>query len=328
MKGTAVRSWWRRVLKLADIFFKFIPTMKMDEGQLAQQIDRARSFLRDEKYLHAIQVYLRLIHTQPGSVRPFVELASVYSELEFHDDAVAVLKRAYRRFQEDDEIAFLLGTLHLRMNRFNEALTWFKLIADRRLPQVHFNMGIAYISLDQIARAEEQFRLTLKLDPRFPKIYASLGEVFIRKNAYVEAVRSLKRAVDADPYSSLNHHLLGIAYTKLFDWKHALDEFIFAIEMDPEDPVNWQLCGDILIRLHRLDEAEPYLGKAYELNPQSPETLVALAQLYAEKENTERALTYLEQALQLDRGNPRAREIRWKLRQGRKGTTDQPLQQS
>ena len=286
----------------------------MNEIQIARRLDQARALVEEEKYLHAIQIYLRLIIAEPTFLLPFVELASLYADMGRIPASIHLLSQADARFPNNPEIIFLLGSYHLRIDKYEKALALFKHLAVHKLPQVHFNMGIAYFYQNKFLEAEEQFRLTLKYDPAFPKINESLGEMLIKREAYAEAIEYLKKGIATDPYSAVNHYLLGLAYSRLDHWKMAYNEFILSVDLDPNQPSNWQMCGESLMQLKRYPEAEPYLRKALELFPQSVDTLVDLGYVLSKKGEQARALELIDRALKVDPVNARVREARWRLR--------------
>ena len=290
----------------------------MNEIQLASRIDLAHTLIQEEKHLHAIQVYLRLIRLEPDFIPAYIELSSLYAELGMVTAAGEQLRHIENRYPDNKEITFLLGSLYTRTEEYDTALMYFKKLATLKLPQVHFNMGVAFFYRNNVKLAEEQFRLTLKYDPQFPKINESLGELLIKRNAFAEAIAYLKKGIAADPYSAVNHHLLGVAYSRVYDWKNAYCEFVLAIEMNPNESANWHLCGEMLIQLKRFDEAEQYVRKALELHPQSVDALVVLGQLYTKRGDAAKAKEYIDRALTIDPKNNRAREASWKLRGVRK----------
>ncbi len=293
----------------------------MNEIQLARLIDQARGFVADEKPLHASQLYLRLISSEPGFTLPYIELASLYAETGMHRASVRLLRRAAEAMPDEPDIIFHLANTLVKNEEYDAALTFYKKLADRKLPQVHFNMGIAYFSKGYFAAAEEQFRLTMRYDPKFPKINESIGELLIKRQAYTEAVEFLRKGCGLDPYSAISHHLMGIAFSKLDQWRKASQEFVTAIDMNPKEASSWQLCGECLIQLKRFGEAEAYLRKALELNPRSAETLVDLGQISSLKGESNRAEEFIRRALDVDPANVRAREARWKfLRHRRQGS--------
>jgi len=287
--------------------------MKLNEIQLARLIDNARALVEEKKHLHAIQVYQRLVNTEPSFLLPYFELASLYGELGKEQGSISILRKAQELFPENIEVTYHLGGYHLRIEEYEKALTLYKKLAGKKLPQVHFNMGVAYYFKNNFKLAEEQFRLTLKYDSQYPKINESLGELLLKRQAYTEAIDYLKRGIEKNPYSAINHHLLGVAYGKIDDWKKAHKEFELSVDMDPEQSVNWQMCGESLIHLKHYHEAETYLHKALELAPQSVETMVNLSQVLSAKGEMERAMEYIKKALDVDPKNQQARSLQWKL---------------
>jgi len=276
-------------------------------------MDSARSLVEGEKYLHAMQVYRRLLLSEQGYLPAYVELASLYADMGQYPAIIRLLNRALTILPANGEVLFLLGSYHLRMEEYDTALSYFGQLEEKKLPQVHFNMGVAYFYKNDIQSAEEQFRLTMKFDPAFPKINESLGELLIKREAYHEAIRFLKRGIAADPYNSVNHHFLGLAYSRLDEWKNAYGEFILAVDMDPSEAINWLMCGDALHHLKRDDEAEKYLRKSIEIDPYCADTFVLLGQLLVDRGDAAKAIEYVRKALAIDPKHGPAKELRWKL---------------
>ncbi len=287
----------------------------MNEIQLARILDKARSLVEEEKHLHAIQVYHRLLREEPDFLPAYVELASLYAELRQFPAIIRLLNRALEYSPGNGEIVFLLGSYHMQMEEYDTALAYFKRLAERKFPQVHFNMGVAYSYKNNVKNAEEQFRLTMKLDPAFPKINESLGELLIKREAYAEAIGFLKRGITVDPYSSVNHYLLGLAYSRLYEWKNAYAEFILAVDMDPNEAMSWLMCGESLHHLERDEEAEQYLRKSIELDPHCADAFVLLGQVLAARGDATKAIESVKKALTLDPQHGQAKDLRWKLQQ-------------
>jgi protein O-GlcNAc transferase len=281
--------------------------MRLNEIQTSQLLDQARAFANEGKTLHAEQVYRRLINEEPTLIEAHIELASLYAEAGNVAAGISVLAKAHALLPEHVEITFLLGTFHLRAREYDKAITQYQKLTSRKLPHVHFNMGIAYFSKGNFKRAEEQLRLTLKLDPKFPKLNESIGELLTRKGSYAEAIQYLKRGIALDPYSWVSHHLLGVAYHAIQDLKNAYNEFVLAIEMDPNEAHSWQKCGEVLLEMKRVDEAERYLLKALELDPQFADALANVGQLYLMKGDPVQSTEYFNRALSLDPTNARAK---------------------
>lgn len=280
----------------------------MNEIQLSRYFEQARSFVEEGKLLHATQIYKRLIFEEPALPKAYVELASVYEDLGRFTAAEKILLEAWDRCGRTHEIIYRLGNLYLRGGEYHRAITYYQSIESSKLPQVHFNLGIAYFYIGNLPRAEKHLRLTLKYDPQFPKINETIADLLIGRKACGEAVKYLRRGIQLDPYSSISHYLLGIAYLGLYDWRNAYEEFVTTIDMDPKEARAWQKCGEVLLKLERLDEAESYLKKALELDPNIADTFVEFGFLFLQRGNPDEALRYFLRALKLQPNHPRAIE--------------------
>jgi len=280
----------------------------MNEIQLSRYFDRARAFAEEGKHLHATQVYKRLISEEPTLPKAYLELTSIYEELENYPAAEKLLLEAWERCGQLSEIVYRLGNLHLRSGQYERAISYYNALEGSKLPHVHYNLGIAYFCLGNFPKAEKHLHLTLKYDPHFPKINETIGDLLLRRKAYGEAVKYLRRGIQIDPYSSMSHYLLGLAYLALYDWKNAYEEFVTAIEMDPKEARAWEKCGEVLLNLQQLDEAESYLRKALELDPNFPDTIVDFGYLSLRRGQPDEAMSYFTQALKLQPNHARAIE--------------------
>ncbi|HUL42820.1 MAG TPA: tetratricopeptide repeat protein [Bacteroidota bacterium] len=288
--------------------------MKPTEFQRARMLEQARAFLQEGKALHAAQMYTRMLGDEREDAGLWLELAALYADNGLVRAAVNLLRRALVHLPGDSSLIFHIANYEMRLERYDAALTWYRKLAEKKLPHVHFNMGIAYFYKDNFKYAEEEFRRTLRYDPKFPKIHESLGEVLVKRGAYTEAVDLLRRGIAIDPYSAVSHYLLGLAYEKLDQWQRAYGEFVSAVDLDPNEPSGWQMCAEMLIQLKRYGEAEAYLRKTLELNPYSVESLVDLGIILGLKGEAERAKEFLQKATQVDPAHARAREAHWKAR--------------
>jgi tetratricopeptide (TPR) repeat protein len=282
--------------------------MQLNDIQIMRMLDQARSLIEEEKYLHAMQVYRRLLSASPDFLEGYFELSGLFTELGELTAALTLLEKAYALFPDNADLMLQMGDLNFRTGSFDGALTWYRRLLGLRLPVVHYKMGIAYFAKGNLPLAEEQFGIALKLDPAFPKLYESLGELLLEKGEYTQASEMLRKGIHQDPYRSHAHFLLGEAYNRLLQWHRAYDEFVIATDMDPENAAYWQKCGEALFQLERYREAEPYLRKSLELAPRCGDVLIDLAEVLLKQGDRQGAGKYFKEALLVDPGNIRGRD--------------------
>ncbi len=288
--------------------------MNLSELQITQLIDQARSFVREERYLHALQCYRRLLIDDPTCLSAYRELAALYGEMDLPDAAVSLLEGAERAMPGCPDVTFLLAMRHLESGAFDRAIERLRTLADRRLPQVHFQLGVAHFYQEDLATAEAEFRTALALDPHFPRINESIGELLLERGEVSEAIEFLRRGIDIDPYSAVSHSLLGNAFGELGRWTEAHDEFILALDMDPTEAQHWQAVGESMLHQRRSAEAEPYLRKARDLDPSSVDIMLALCKALLMKGDRVEARELRSLAFSLDPAHARAGEVRWRIR--------------
>lgn len=242
------------------------------ELQIVFLFDQARTFREEGKSLHAMQLYRRILSLEPLSPRGYLELSSLYTELMDFQPATKLLQHALTSLPGAEELVYTLGECYLHLARYDDAIAWFRKIEARKIPNVHYNLGLALLGKKEYRAAADQFHLTIDLHPDFPRINGLLGEVFFKMNDPPRAIRHLKREIRRDPYHAANHHYLGLAHAALGDWEHAYDELTLAVDTDPDEAENWRLCGEALCHLHRFTEAEHYVRKALDLSPATKES--------------------------------------------------------
>lgn len=283
--------------------------MQMNEIQIAHILDEARKYAEEDKYLHAAQMYERLILLEPKFLLPYIELASLHAASGNVQWSIKTLERAEKLIPDNPELLFKLGDYHLRLEDYSGALNYFMQIREDKIAHVHYKMGVTYFFQDKLEEAEREFRIALKLDPHYPRVNESIGELLLKRGSLNEAVKYLRHGINLDPYNGVSHFLLGIAFCRLSQWKKAYDEFVQSIDLDPNESVHWQLCGESLMHLRRYDEAEQYVRKSLELEPDSIDSRILLGQICVWKKEYERSIDWINKALALDPENVKAHEV-------------------
>lgn len=283
-------------------------TASMNEHYIQRLFDQAQQFVFDGKWLHAAQIYQRIIDEVPDYIDVYFRLANVYAELRNAVAAEQILLKALTQSPDNVDIIYALGSLHLRFHDLDNALHYFNQLLPLRLPQVHFNMGLIYFMKENLGNAERHFRLTVEYDPEFTQAYQTLGEVLLKSGQIKPAIDILQHAVNHEPRSWFIHYQLGIAFSMSKAWKKAADTFYRSLEIKPDNPDAMCLYADVLIKLRRLDEAESYLHKALSLDKSSAEIHTSMALLALARSDKKSAKKYFNKALELDTTNFRALE--------------------
>lgn len=101
------------------------------------------------------------------------------------EDAVAVFNQGQDAHEK--------GDLKTAIELYQKAL---KIIPE--FPEAEYQLGIAYLALEQTDNAEKAFRRAIELREDWSLPMASLGSVLVRKNEFADAEKILTKAVEID----------------------------------------------------------------------------------------------------------------------------------
>ncbi|MFZ0562155.1 MAG: VWA domain-containing protein [Terriglobales bacterium] len=87
----------------------------------------------------------------------------------------------------------------------------------------HIGLGLAYLDLEDAARAKSEFEAAAKLDDKFPGSFAHLGQLALSQNDFGTARSALEKAVSVQPQDV--QILSGLAYAQngTHEYRQALD---------------------------------------------------------------------------------------------------------
>jgi tetratricopeptide (TPR) repeat protein len=195
-----------------------------------------------------------------------------------------------------------------------------------------FQAGVAALNANDLARAEESFRASLKLDAKAAAPYMGLAQVALRRGQNAAAEQHMKTALSLAPetasiqtswgtylYSqrelpeaeaalrkaaALEPNLvvarvqLGDLYLSGFNKPlEAIKEYQAAIAIDSKHAGAHYALGLAHIARNDLAQAEPALAQATKLAPSNPLPFHTLGLLYAEQRKTDQALAMFAAAI-------------------------------
>jgi len=90
-------------------------------------------FDRLKNYGHARLYYRKALHLNPGNSMLFYKIACTYFNDENYQSCIKQLEYALKMNAKDPEFNLLMGECHLRMEKFSEAVNYFKTAVNARL---------------------------------------------------------------------------------------------------------------------------------------------------------------------------------------------------
>lgn len=204
----------------------------------------------------------------------FCSLILFYSFLTFYrgldwQDPVRLWSKATEVYPSEFRSLVNLGAALEQKGLLNDAEKVYKKALDledidfQERAKVYHNLGGIYERLEEIDRAEEFYRLSLRINPKLALPHLSLGMLMERKGEESKAIEEYKEAVELDPYLVYAYFRLGILYARDRN-PVAIEYFTKAIKVRPDYAAahqNLAACY-ILSKPQRPELARYHLKKA------------------------------------------------------------------
>jgi tetratricopeptide (TPR) repeat protein len=278
-------------------------TQTVNEFLLSKLFDEAQYYTDHKMWLHAAQVYHRLLADQDGPAELYTRLASVYAEMGNIDAAERTLLNALGRDRGNVDVLTALAMLFFNARDFDKARYYLEQLVPHRLAHAHFLLGaISTMDHDWI-HAERHYRLACELDPSSTDAFARLIEVLLHSRQPRKAIELLHEKVEADHDDWKSLYLLGLAYSLGDQWLEALNCLSEVLSARPDDVDVLCATAESLIGLNQADRARETLLHALSVDPQSVRGLTLLARAELRRGERAKAREYYEKALEIDASN-------------------------
>jgi len=169
-------------------------------------------------------------------------------------------------------------------------------------PEAYYQLGMAYISVENYPRALAAFNETLSLNPkhtgaqlRAAQLLASVDDPDTLKDAQ----QRLKALVADTPQNADALHALGLTELKLNQPSDAVQHLEAALVFAPQDLVGAFTLAQAKLRQNDMKGAEQVLHKACLDSPKSADALVILGRFYAFQSRFSEAEDQFHRALAL-----------------------------
>ena len=168
----------------------------------------------------------------------YVIKGAIYVGLKEYALAEQNYKKALTLSPDYTPAHFNLCGLYLIQKNYDQVISECGLVvADptyKARANAYTNMGIAYFSKGDMAKARENYEQALKLNPSFVYAHNEMGKLYMSTGRYGEAVNEFQLAVKGYPTYDEAYYNLGLAYLKLNDNVNACEAFRKVMEIAPD----------------------------------------------------------------------------------------------
>ncbi len=200
------------------------------------------------------------------------------------------------------------GSIFFQRGYFDQAASSFEQASrdDPSSAEAFYGLGSAYLSLQRLDAARENFERATKLQASYPNTVANawnnLGLIATREGHADEAIRLFRQALQLSPDLPVALNNLGSAYREEKQWMEARKIFEHALEVSPDDPeANYGLAM-VFAQADNTAQAYEHLQRALKIRPIYPEALNNLGILYLRTHRRDKAVASFEECLRVAPG--------------------------
>src|SRR6266516_1082432 len=218
---------------------KILLNLGASQADLAEQYQQLDMTERSERFFDLTDASLRKSieadNTALGHIM-LAELLMARDQVEEAMDELQLARSLTTDRNEEAQIEFDLASIAMAEEKYDEALSHFKRVAEINpdYEGIWLNIGLAYRRQENFADAEVQFRRALEANPKDLAVYAELITLYISTRQLTKAYETAEQGLRYHPDSALLHALLAAAYLDKDDRRRAQAALEEAERINPD----------------------------------------------------------------------------------------------
>lgn len=215
--------------------YKLIPSESQFFGEAVVQA--VYILKKDNRFSEATRLVEPALVARPDLPQLYAIQASVFDEQNLLPQALAVLEQGNKKFPENVQLMFFLGSVLDRVGQKDESIKYMASVIEKDPNHVQALNYLAYTYSDLNRNLDTAYKLVsraLKLSPNDGYIWDTHGWILYQKGNYKDSVKSLERAFKLQPNEAIIAEHLGDVYSKLKVFHQARTMYTRAIELELE----------------------------------------------------------------------------------------------
>ena len=227
-------------------------------------------------------------------------LQQAYRKKEFAA-TVAGLEYAVRVKPDDDDLHYNLGILYVTAGRTIQAREAFEraLALNSGSASAHYQLSSLLTQRDELDRAVAHLNDAVRIDPEFSEAQNNLGHLYLKMGNRSQAVRHFQLALTTRPTFADAHYNLGLVYSQQGELGKAARHYQKALDQKPDYAEAHNNLGVLRAGTGDIERAVHHLELAIASKPEFAEAHTNLGGVLATAGKWEEAELQYRQALRL-----------------------------
>jgi len=179
--------------------------------------------------------------------------------------------------------------------------------ADRA--EAHLNLGSLHAEMGNVADAEREYRIALRLSPRFPLTYLNLADLYRQQSRDPEGERVLRDGLKVAPDDARLAHALGLLLVREKRSPEALALLQRAAALAPDEPRYAYVYAVGLHSSGQQEQALALLRKTNQAHPGDRDVLEALISFNRDAGNIKAASAYARKLADVAPDDPSVQQL-------------------
>lgn len=221
---------------------------------------------------HAIQIYTKILESNPGHADAAHNLGIIYAQSRRFDEAVKYFKIASLNNPENSIFLCNLATALNDLGETSEAVVYFEK-AKQLNPssaEVYYNLGNTYQKLNAFEKSIECYQRTVEINPNWFEAYLNCGNSYDALGRSEEALACYDRILTINPYYAAAHVNKGNVLTKLNRIEEATRAYDSAKQLGINNIDAYLVSAEAMLRKGEYKKAIEFCNNGIRVNPYDP----------------------------------------------------------
>ncbi len=285
--------------------------LEQHPNSLTLQLFKAEILILKDKTNEALSILNTLSKIEQNNEDIHILTASIYSKNGKHQKAITTLKKILAYTEDHFESNNLIAMEYLFLNKFEEALSYFKISLANNPKDANtlYNVVYCYEMLEKETDLIAFLNDYIDSNPYNELAWHLLGKQYFEQKEYKKALRAFDYAILIDEQFIGALIEKAKTYEQIGDYSNAAANYHITLKLDDPTAFVYLRLGVCYQELKQKEEAIAYFNKAILEDPQLIKAWVAIITFYMEENEHKKALYYAKKAINANDTS----DLLWKL---------------